>query len=204
MTVERTPSYWGFWLRWVLATTCGVALGFQLIANLGYALIVLFVPICAIMGFAVGILQWLAAQRTFAFTLRWVLATGLALTAGGVLSVALLLTGSFLAMYPSLHEPVSSFALTQTLFAPLGLVVGAGQWLILRRKSSKAGWWVLASTLAFVLFAAIVEAGVDTEVDIAPGGHLAIGIIGGLAVGAVTGGALVWLMRSVNRKTSQS
>ena len=35
---------------------------------------------------------------------------------------------------------------------PLGTVLGIMQWLILRRKVYQAGWWILANTVAYIVF----------------------------------------------------
>jgi hypothetical protein len=66
-----------------------------------------------------------------------------------------------------------------------GASVGMAQWLILRRWVSHAGWWVLASTVGlavgFPLYFSDGEA-VSTAVA-------------SVAVGAITGRVLVWLLR---------
>jgi hypothetical protein len=68
-----------------------------------------------------------------------------------------------------------------------GAVTGILQWLVLRAQVSRAGWWVLASTVGWGLGMVGTRA---FEV-------LAIfgGLVGGAVLGAVTGGALVWLLR---------
>jgi len=68
-----------------------------------------------------------------------------------------------------------------------GAVVGILQWLVLRRQVSRAGWWVLASTVGLGLSMAVAGAFLDMEL---------VGLlVGGAVLGAVTGGALVWLLR---------
>jgi hypothetical protein len=62
-----------------------------------------------------------------------------------------------------------------------GTTVGLFQWLVLRDRYQPAGWWVLASTVGWVLGMA---AG---DVNGPPGL--------GAAYGAITGTALVWLLR---------
>jgi hypothetical protein len=82
----------------------------------------------------------------------------------------------------------------------VGIVFGLGsgilQWLILRRKVSRSGLWLMASLLgslvssvAFPMAVAISETGNWT---------LAIMVFGtgfGAGHGAITGAALVWLLR---------
>lgn len=78
-----------------------------------------------------------------------------------------------------------------------GLLVGLWQSLLLRRKVAKAGYWIVATTLGWILAAAPVGI-VDLLPLRGPLGAVVylLGMIaGGLILGAVTGGALVWLYR---------
>ena len=70
-------------------------------------------------------------------------------------------------------------------------MVGALQWLILRRQLSRAGWWVLANVGGWVVAVAVVMslAGVFA-VFWAVAGAVAMA-----AQGAITGRTLVWLLR---------
>ena len=43
-------------------------------------------------------------------------------------------------------------------FAVSGAVTGIAQWLVLRQRLSRAGWWVLASTVGFAMFGAVYKA----------------------------------------------
>ena len=203
MTVERPPLSWGFWLRWVLATTAGFALGFVPIASLGYAFPILFAPAYALMGLMVGILQWLVLRRRVPAASKWILATIAGFVLGGAFGFIVILVASSVDLYSSLYEPLSSFAFALVLLAPLGPVVGAAQWLVLRGKVLRSRWWVLASTLSLALFATVVGAGLATDVDNAPGGLWAIGTLGGIGVGVVSGSALVWLLTRPEAYESQ-
>jgi hypothetical protein len=62
-----------------------------------------------------------------------------------------------------------------------GTVVGVLQWLVLRRQVARAGWWVLASTVGWVVGM--------------PLGDSVGGPALGAAYGAITGTALVLLLR---------
>ena len=83
-----------------------------------------------------------------------------------------------------------------------GAVVGILQWLVLRQQLSRTGWWVLASTVGFPVGAAVYVA-VFQAVNLALGGDLSAAFIeramgfavAGAVVGAITGTALVWLLR---------
>jgi hypothetical protein len=72
-----------------------------------------------------------------------------------------------------------------------GAVRGILQWLVLRGKVSRAGWWVLASTVGWALgmtVSRVIPWGDDSDV-------LLPMVVTGAVMGAVTGGALVWLLR---------
>jgi hypothetical protein len=122
----------------------------------------------------VGVLQWLILRRYVTGAARWVLA-GLGAAAIGALFV--LGVGR--------------------LDADLGLITGTGlygtlagvlQWLVLRRQVARAGWWVLASTVGWVVAV--------------PVGDIA-GPPGWAVYGAVTGTLLVWLLRQEPRGSDQ-
>ena len=73
-----------------------------------------------------------------------------------------------------------------------GLVTGTLQWRVLRGRVSRAGWWVLASTVGWMLSAAVTRAipwGVSDE-DALWGL-----VVAGVVWSVFTGGALVWLLR---------
>ena len=74
-----------------------------------------------------------------------------------------------------------------------GAVTGILQWLVLRGKVSRAGWWVLASTVGWGLSMTVSRAipwGVTDGICILLGL-----VVSGAVLGAVTGAALVWLLR---------
>lgn len=183
---------WGFWLLWVVASTVGMFVGLILTfflysvyyAGLGFESSFAYDMLATGfgIGIGVGISQWLVLRRRVSHVGWWVLAN----TAAGF---AIMLAG-----FAGYSEPLKSFSefLSFTGVIVLGgAVTGIFQWLILRRKVSKAGWWVLASTLGWGLGVTVARAfpwGIDNYG------------IGPLAVtaavlGAITGGVLVWLLR---------
>ena len=81
--------------------------------------------------------------------------------------------------------------------AVLWMVIGLAQWLVLRLSVPRAGWWVLASTVGGVLFA-MVERAISSGMGGSPSAEAApYGAITGACYGAVTGGALVWLVPDI-------
>jgi hypothetical protein len=76
-----------------------------------------------------------------------------------------------------------------------GAVPGAMQWLLLRWRVSRAGWWPVATMPAMCVgVVAFLMATRATDTDI-PG--IAVGgALGGALYGAITGAVLVWLLRN--------
>ena len=186
MKAEGSQVGWGFWLQWVLASTVGVFVG---ILGCGFMVFVLNrydVPggpvgpglFGIVFGIVVGVLQWLVLRRRVSGAGWWVLASaaaGYGIIQSGVLG------------------PPASLSFGALLFMTGGgAVTGTLQWLVLRGQVSRAGWWVLASTVGWGLVGAVLGAfpwGVgDTDA------HVAL-VVTAAVLGAVTGGALVWLLR---------
>jgi len=185
--VERNEV--GLWLGWTLATAGGMLLGFLPtilvvnVFNLGLAQII--VPVLA--GTIIGFSQWIVLRRYVTATSDWVLAGGTSWAVGYVL-------GLFLVQ-----------ALPSTIFAGIigyllfGVIVALVQWPVLRREIPNAFVWVLASALGWAagfwtsqavlpLFFSgpLIEPALSTTV---------IAVTSGLVAGAITGVALIWIVR---------
>ncbi|MEB3336107.1 MAG: hypothetical protein VKJ46_01500, partial [Leptolyngbyaceae bacterium] len=86
------------------------------------------------------------------------------------------------------------------LGAGVGTVLGLAQWLVLRPHSRQASWWVFASALAwawgllvaFIATGIVILNGFSIQTILVEG---AVGAILGVVVGAITGFALVWLLK---------
>jgi hypothetical protein len=81
----------------------------------------------------------------------------------------------------------------------LGSVLGTPQWLVLRRHVQRAGWWILANSVAWACGMVVVFMG--TNFIPAEGIDLRVGLIlafflavAGATVGAVHGLVLIWLL----------
>ena len=84
-------------------------------------------------------------------------------------------------------ELVGGFFLS---IAVLAVLIGVLQWLVLRGQVSGSGWWVLANLVAWSVFLGLVGALGQLT-------HPAVGLgVGFTFVGAITGAALVWLLRA--------
>jgi hypothetical protein len=127
---------------------------------------------------SLGFLQWLILRERFANVAAWKSATGI----GGV--------SGFIGFIL-----VSSEWIGATVAAALGgALVGALQWLVLRRCVAHSGWWVLVSSIGWIvaawMYLFVMNAGV--------GGLPIGGAFSGFACGAITGAGLVWLLRRPN------
>ncbi len=71
--------------------------------------------------------------------------------------------------------------------ALLGTVLGVLQWLLLRGQFSRAGWWVLASSVGWVFGLPVV--------GILGAAMSASWAVIGAVYGTITGPVLVWLVR---------
>jgi hypothetical protein len=77
-----------------------------------------------------------------------------------------------------------------------GGVSGILQWLILRRKVARAGWWLLANLLGSLV--GVIAVPIAATLGEAGNWDLAVitfGLVFGAGNGAITGAALVWLLR---------
>ncbi len=185
MTVERNRIGWGSWLLWVLASTIGWFLGnfigFILAEVFGDIIggvlgdILAFIMWGVGLGSMVGVLQCFFLPVQVPRAGRWVLAS----TAGFALAYGV---GGYFEELGSMGSiaPVLGWIVVVALG---GAVTGIWQWLVLRGQVSRAGWWVLASTVGWGLSMAVGE------------GSFEMSPVGGLVLGAVTGGAIVWLLR---------
>lgn len=188
---------WGFELQWMLASTIGwavsvaasaavnsvlsFALGvFDTLFNrpqaTGPPLVFILVSGAAmgvVVGSTTGLAQWFALRRRIGQAGWWILATTVGVSSGFLaLAVIRTITG----------------ALIETMGAALiGIVAGIAQWFVLRRRVSRAGWWVLASIVSWVA-----------------GLFFSHPVPAGTSFGLITGTALVWLLRHPASETADS
>lgn len=179
---------WGFWLLWVLASTVGWFSGF-IIGKIGAFAIhdslsrhnYMGAVFVAALAAGVGILQWLVLRRRLSRAGWWVLASIVGLAGGGVVGP----TAVALAVGDPTTWGVVGFLVVGWAMA------GLMQWFVLRRQVSRAGWWVLASIVGWAVSGAVWGLGAQHGMGLEA---LVVFLAGG-AGGAVTGLALVWLLR---------
>jgi hypothetical protein len=133
-----------------------------------------FYPFMPIAGLLTGGGQYWLLRRVLPHMGLWVLAT----TAGWILGPLLIAMAISLQWMDELQIGLA--------FPLMGLSIGAGQWLLLRRRLPAAGWWIAANLLGWLL----LLLGTDNN---------AIGQLGLLLVGffpaCATAAALALLMR---------
>ena len=165
---------WRLWFLWMMAGAIGWGWSMDAFGGQRRFEVLRSSPAVVVPGYlgvAVGcvlsgVLQWLALRRYLARAGLWVLGS---LGAAAVVGLVVFGVGR-------VDADVGWIAGAGVF----GTVVGVLQWLLLRRRVARAGWWVLASTIGWVV---AVPAGGMT------------GPPGWAAYGAITGTALVWLLR---------
>jgi len=169
----------GFWLKWMLtffAFPIGGGLAYLLVRSMAGAV----KP--AIGGFVTGLVlgtaQWLVFRQVIALSGWWIVATGIGLATGLALSVAV--SGASIELRPLIVRAVLT-----------GGLLGIAQWLLLRRHVTAAGLWIVVVAIGWALGWVVTRAaGVDLS-----RGWLVFGASGALAFAALTGLALIWLLR---------
>jgi hypothetical protein len=99
-----------------------------------------------IVGLLTGYLQYRLLHRYLPRMGWWVLAT----TGGWLLGALLIMISGWLNFWTT-----ESFDLGLA-FIVIGLTIGVGQWLLLRRCLPRAGWWVVANVLGWGLLGLII------------------------------------------------
>lgn len=210
MTNNKSKIGWGFWSLWVILIAVFFLIGWflgylqgkyyasMLINNYVNEVLAEVIYFCisgAILGALVGLIQWIILQRKVSLSALWILASIAGLSASGL--VAGLVSWIF-----SYSRNIGFDILSTVLIYTVGgTLIGLLQWPILRRKVTRAGWWVLASTLGWGLspvFWELMSIRVKLWTPLSQSGSI---FIGGLMLGTVTGVALSLLLRREMEKT---
>ncbi len=164
MTIGRAQVGWRFWLQWVLATAVGWAVG----TTAGGALV----------GTVVGVAQWLVLRRRVARAGWWVLATAV----GWLVGMAVC----------GFVDEVLDWTVWYVSGAAGGVVVGVAQWLVLRRRVARAGWWVLPTVASGVVvwFGLLMAFEINVFLSV-----VVLEAVFGALYGAITGVVLVCLLQ---------
>ncbi len=221
MQETRTNWDWKLWFQWILANTVAetvglggtLFIGILLLSNAEKTVGVVFAAALAVLagtlieGTVVGTMQWLVLHHPLK-SMRWrswALATALGAFVAwtlGMIPSTFFFTGTDAGTTSSAQmSDLMIYALAAAMGLALGAILGVPQWLVLRRYVQKAGWWVLANALAWMLGMVVVFIGTS----FIPAGAIALQVAlvmllfivaAGATVGAVHGLALIWLLRS--------
>lgn len=200
----RAHVGWALWLRWVLASSVGWALGRVLGGAAGGALGRIFGSVVggvlsgAVGGTLVGVMQWFVLRRQIYWAGWWVWASAV----GSAMGVAM---DSVVRSMGVKFGGVSWMVPGGVSLAATGALVGTMQWFVLRRQVYRAGWWVVTSTVGWavggVVRLAILGAAMTGLEGVPVPGVLwimadaAVSVVVGIVGGVITGGPLVWLLR---------
>jgi hypothetical protein len=183
----------GMWLEWTLATALGMLLGFLpslvLVNIMDLALARLIVPLFA--GFLVGLAQWVVLRKYVNGVSDWILAAGASWAVGYALGLLIIngLTGTGLDGY-----------IGYILF---GIIVALVQWPILRREIPNVWMWILANVIGWTSGFFMSQVSLDLffngpVIDPVASTSVISGV-SGLVAGAITGIALIWIVRQPER-----
>jgi hypothetical protein len=185
-----------FAIRWIIASGFGFGVG--VIGGAGVILILGRMPIpiqdrsltyavLICIGVAVGLAQTWAIKGVLPLTRHWLPAT--------LIGYLLSIIAVWFPRYPILAN--AGLLDDGLIFILMGSLIGLVQWVVLRQRLSRAGWWVPASAASFLPFLWLVAHPVSTF----RGSLLTIALLGGL--GAIpTGFMLAWLLRRTNAVTA--
>ena len=199
MNANQMTTGRGYWLAWFLASAMGFGTGALLGLYFAYGLferdpfdIVMGLTLGTVMGVTGGYFQWVVLRERIAGVGLWSLASalGFGLAMGAVIAAD---TGE--------NDAVTGILIASVFGAAGGIL----QWLILRRKVPRAGWWLLANLLGSLVGAiALPIAGIIMEAGKWELGVMAFGLIFGAVNGAITGATLVWLLRQSSTNEADS
>jgi hypothetical protein len=227
---EKGRDLGELWRRWVAANALSEATGLSLTLGLTGLIISRLESINGVSGILlafgaavvagvieatlVGFAQWWAMHPWLPSIRRnqwWLGTLGGALLAYilGYLPPTIIDLGAQVTGEAPIAEPPQIIVLL--LAAGLGFVAGAvlswAQWLVLRHHVERAGWWVPANMLAWMIAMPIIFWAVDLAYKMQTGWviilfALAILLAVGALVGAIHGAVLVWLVGKQSKANS--
>lgn len=161
-SIQKKPE-WSFYLLWVVLTLLCIPTAFfidlmilrVITSFVGDFIIVngirhitedylAMYPFILVAGLLTGGFQYVLLRQYLPRMGWWVLAT-----AGGWLLGALLIALTSLFHWAEMSTNID------LIFSVMGLSIGFGQWLLLRQRLPKAGWWIPANIAGWYLLALI-------------------------------------------------
>jgi hypothetical protein len=188
----------GLWLAWTFATALGMLIGYLPLAllvgslDLGFARVI--VPI--ISGIFLGLAQWLVLRPYISKSYDWIPNHAVGWVVGYTLGlyVVQLLSKTSLGMLVG--------------FISFGVIVALFQYPALRREIPHLATWILANVAGWTLgaYLSLLAAGVlfQNKVPTTFASVLVSVGITGFVAGAITGLALIWIVRQPDRLVASS
>ena len=186
MKTESKQAGWNLWFLWIGASAGGMLLGFVGAFHIGAVIYPIFgnaatdVAIGICMGAGIGAAQWFVLKRYITGATWWWIPAGV-VAAFGILVAAI---GGF-------GIPRGTLAATGVAVAG-GAATGVLQWLILRKRVARAGWWIPACAASWGSGLLVVNA---TPFGGGDGGAILAFVAGAAFLGVITGGVMVWLLK---------
>jgi hypothetical protein len=162
---STAPTLWSVLWRWGLATAGGVILAF-IPAFIGVFLMfsirtesaakIIALVTAAAMAAPSALFQRLTLSALSELEGWW----GRATVGGAMVGVGVLILDDSSSMRRALRLLLGDAYYHHSLmvfFGQIGLVIGIGQWLVLRRSVARAGWWIGANLLAGLVIGWIGE-----------------------------------------------
>jgi hypothetical protein len=209
---DQARAGWKEWILWVTATMAGVQLTLLITEFLtgylipsghtGDAWVALLVFGVAAISTAVP--QWVAIRRRTNNAAQWIIAT--------LAGWSLVFVGLFISVRADIDRignkhPASLIAVGLLLTVLLSLP----QWIFMRRRFSRAGYWFAARALGWLAGIGLLGAAIDANIVgfdfFTPAQILGrsapdvlvwsvIGLLFGFGFATITGAALVWIQRT--------
>ena len=188
----------GLWLAWTFATALGMLIGYLLLVllvgslDLGVARVL--VPI--ISGIFLGLAQWLVLRPYISKSYDWILNHAVGWVVGFTLGlyVVQLLSKTPLGMLVG--------------FISFGLIVALFQYPALRREIPHLATWILANVTGWTVgaYLSLLATGVFFQNNLPTTFTSVLVSVGitGLVAGAITGLALIWIVRQPDRLAASS
>lgn len=199
---------WTLWEWWVFAMVASELIGIGIIAIAAIVVkltgTVNLIAVLHIVGFLEGIIlglaQWLVLRHYIKHIGVWVVVTAIAGLVAWLIGTKMSVVLAFAYFAGNSSNAATLLQGVVLLGAWIGAVLGFAQWLVLEVRIRGAGWWIFANAVAWALgsLVAFLGAGTVSSDELSITALLAkalTGIATGSVIGAITGVALVWLLK---------